>query len=69
MPVELALRALGEHKMLRDLRLLLRHADDTVFYEPVERITGRQVRACVSGIDIEADLASELFILHPPGDE
>jgi hypothetical protein len=37
------------------------------FCEPIERLTGRTVRAFISGIDTEADLASEMFVLHPPG--
>ena len=37
------------------------------FCEPVERITGRKVRAFISGIDTEADIATEMFVLHPAG--
>jgi hypothetical protein len=36
-----------------------------VFCDPIERFTGRKVRAFVSGIDVEADVASEMFVLHP----
>jgi uncharacterized protein YbcI len=61
------LRALGEHKELRDLRLLFQYADVDVFCEPVEQVTGRKVRAFVSGIDTEADLATEIFVLYPDG--
>ena len=36
------------------------------FCEPVERITGRKVRAFISGIDTHVDgLSVETFILHP----
>jgi uncharacterized protein YbcI len=59
------LRALGEHKELRDLRLLFQYADVDVFCDPVEQVTGRKVRAFISGIDTEADLATEIFVLHP----
>jgi hypothetical protein len=38
-----------------------------VFCDPVEQLTGRKVRAFVSGIDTELDLASEMFVLHPAG--
>ena len=66
-PAERSLRNLGEHKHLRDLRLLFQYAQTDRFCEPVERLTGRKVRAFVSGIDTDADVASELFVLHPEG--
>jgi hypothetical protein len=43
----------------------LKYADINVFCDPIERFTGRKVRAFVSGIDVEADVASEMFVLHP----
>ena len=66
-PAELSLRKLGEHGRLRDLRLLFQYAETELFCEPVERLTGRKVRAFVSGIDTEVDLATEMFLLHPAG--
>ncbi len=66
-PAERRLRELGEHGRLRELRMLFQYADTKVFCEPIERLTGRTVRAFVSGIDTKSDLASELFVLHPPG--
>ena len=66
-PAEHSLRKLGEHERLRELRLLLQYAEVEVFCEPIERITGRKVRAFVSGIDTAEDLACELFVLHPVG--
>ena len=66
-PAERRLRQLGEHGRLRDLRLLFQYAETSAFCDPVERLTGRKVRAFVSGIDTEADLASEMFVLHPAG--
>jgi uncharacterized protein YbcI len=68
-PAERSLRNLGEHKHLRDLRLLFQYAQTDLFCEPVERLTGRKVRAFVSGIDTDADVAIELFVLHPEGYE
>jgi hypothetical protein len=35
------------------------------FVGAVERITGRKVRAFVSGVDTRRDAASELFYLEP----
>jgi uncharacterized protein YbcI len=58
---------LGEESRLRDLRLLFQYAEVAAFCSPIERITGRKVKAFISGIDAHADLASEMFVLHPDG--
>jgi uncharacterized protein YbcI len=64
-PAERNLQAMGEHQRLRDIRLLFQYAEEARFTEPVERITGRKVKAFISGIDTNADVACELFVLHP----
>ena len=64
-PAERSLRRMGEHERLRDLRLLFQYAETTRFCEPIERLTGRKVRAFISGIDTVSDVASEMFVLHP----
>lgn len=66
-PAERSLRKLGEHKQLRDLRMLFQYAEVEKFCAPVERLTGRKVRAFISGIDSEVDVATEMFVLHPEG--
>lgn len=59
---------MGEHQRLRDTRMFFQYAKMRDFCEPVERLTGRKVRAFISGIDTEANgLATELFVLHPDG--
>jgi uncharacterized protein YbcI len=68
-PAEHSLRRLGEHGRLRDLRMLFQYAEVATFCDPVERLTGRKVRGFISGIDTEADLACETFLLHPVGFE
>jgi uncharacterized protein YbcI len=69
-PAERNLVKMGEHQRLRDLRLFFQYASVREFCEPVERLTGRKVRAFISGIDTEADgLGTELFVLHPAGYE
>ncbi len=69
-PAERNLVDMGEDQRLRDLRLFFQYATLREFVEPVERITGRKVRAFVSGIDSQADgLAIESFVLHPEGYE
>ena len=64
-PAEHKLRDMGEHARLRDLRMLFQYADVGLFTKPVEDITGRTVRAFVSGMDVEADVATEVFVMHP----
>jgi uncharacterized protein YbcI len=66
-PAEHSLRRLGEHGRLRDLRMLFQYAEVEVFCEPIERLSGRKVRSFMSGIDTVADVASEMFVLHPAG--
>lgn len=66
-PAEHKLVEIGEHARLRDLRLLFQYAEVAAFCAPIERLTGRKVRAFVSGIDARADLATEMFVLHPVG--
>ena len=59
---------MGEHQRLRDIRMFFQYATVREFCEPVERLTGRKVRAFVSGLDSEAEgFAVELFQLHPEG--
>ncbi len=64
-PAERSLVALGEHQRLRDVRMFFQHATENDFRAAVETITGRKVRAFVSGIDTKHDVASEVFYLHP----
>jgi uncharacterized protein YbcI len=64
-PAERALVEMGEHQRLRDTRMFFQHASETQFVEVVERITGRSVRAFVSGIDVERDLSDEVFHMEP----
>jgi uncharacterized protein YbcI len=69
-PVEKSLIALNQHERLRDLRMLFQYADEAQFCRPVERLTGRKVKAFISGIDTKVDgLSTELFVLHPIGAE
>jgi uncharacterized protein YbcI len=57
--------ALGEHQRLRDIRMLFQHASESQFCEVIERVSGRKVRAFVSGIDTKRDVSSEVFYLEP----
>jgi uncharacterized protein YbcI len=64
-PAERKMVALGEHERLRDIRMFFQHASDREFTETVEQITGRTVRAFVSGIDTAQDVSAEVFYLQP----
>jgi uncharacterized protein YbcI len=55
----------GEHQRVRDIRNFFQHAADWNFVDTVEQITGRSVRAFVSGTDTQHDVSSEVFYLHP----
>jgi uncharacterized protein YbcI len=67
-PVERNLVKMGEHQRLRDMRTFFQYATVEGFCEPIERLTGRKVRAFISGIDSQVDgLSVELFLLHPEG--
>ena len=67
-PVERNLAAMGEHQRLRDLRTFFQYATVPEFCEPIERLTGRKVRAFISGIDTEVEgVSTEMFFLHPEG--
>jgi len=69
-PAERRLIALGEHQHVRETRLIFQYATLPEFCEPVERITGRKVRAFISGIDSAVDgLSIESFVFYPAGEE
>jgi uncharacterized protein YbcI len=66
-PAERSLVRLGEHQRLRDTRTFFQHASETEFCEAIEKLTGRKVRAFVSGMDVEKDVSAEVFYLRPEG--
>ena len=66
-PAERRMRKMGEHQRLRDQRNFFQYASVREFVEPIERLTGRRVKAFISGMDTEEDVAVENFVLHPEG--
>ena len=62
-PAEHSLAEMGEHQRLRDVRVFFQYATEKQFREVVERVVARPVRAFVSGIDTERDVATEIFYL------
>ena len=63
--IERTMADAGEWERLRDLRVHFQYLRQDDFVGAVEQITGRKVRAFVSGIDTKQDVASELFYLEP----
>ena len=64
-PAERNMVALGEHQRVREIRMFFQHAAEQAFIDAVEQITGRKVRAFVSGIDTTRDVSSEVFYFEP----
>ena len=68
--VERNLARLDEHERLRDMRSFFQYASVREFCEPIERLTGRKVKAFTSGIDTQVDgLSVETFVLYPAGSD
>jgi uncharacterized protein YbcI len=57
----------GEHERLRNLRMFFQYEYEDDFVGAVEAITGRKVKAFISGLDTRRDVACELFYLEPNG--
>jgi uncharacterized protein YbcI len=55
---------LGDQQRLRDVRLFFQHSSEEYLTRPVEEIFGRKVRAFISGIDADQDVAVEVYILE-----
>ncbi|MDP9144210.1 MAG: DUF2294 domain-containing protein [Actinomycetota bacterium] len=64
-PAERNMVALEEHQRVREIRMFFQHAAERDFTDAVEQITGRKVRAFVSGIDTSRDVSSEVFYFEP----
>ena len=64
-PAEHRMVQLGEDQRVRDIRTFFQHASAQEFVAAVEEITGRRVRAFVSGTDTRQDVSSEVFYLKP----
>jgi uncharacterized protein YbcI len=68
-PAERNLATMDEHHRLRDTRMFFQYAMVEQFVESVEALTGRKVRAFVSGIDTRADVSAELFYFESESTE
>ncbi|MGE5527187.1 MAG: Na-translocating system protein MpsC family protein [Methanosarcina sp.] len=63
-PAERSLAEMGEHQRLRDTRMYFQSATAEKFREIIERVTGRRVRAFISGLDAGEDVCAEVFYLE-----
>jgi uncharacterized protein YbcI len=67
-PAERNLVDMGEHERLRETRMFFQYASVRELCEPIERLTGRRVRAFTSGIDTQVEgMSVETFVLYPEG--
>lgn len=64
-PVERSMREMGEQQRLRDIRMMFQYAPEARFRAAVEEITGRRVLSFMSAVDVERDLACEIFVFEP----
>jgi uncharacterized protein YbcI len=63
-PAERSVVEMGEQQRLRDTRLYFQVATADKFREIIERLTGRKVRAFISGLDADVDVCTEVFYLE-----
>ena len=63
-PAERSLAEMGEHQRLRDTRMYFQAATHDRFIGVVEKVTGRKVRAFISGLDANKDVCAEVFYLE-----
>ena len=68
-PAERTLIDAGRLDSVRQTRHEFQEAMRPVFSQAVEEITGRRVIAFMSQVHFEPDMASEVFVLEPEGDD
>lgn len=64
--VELTLLSHGEKEAVEAFRRTFQSTMEAQFTEVVEQATGRRVRAYMSQVHVDPDVAVELFLLAPP---
>jgi uncharacterized protein YbcI len=68
-PVEKTLLKDGRRDDVKQMRQLFQMAMESLFSEAVEEITGRKVIQFMSQVAFEPDMAAEIFVLEPAGDD
>ncbi len=66
--VERTLADQGRADSVRDVRMTFQVATADRFRKTVEELTGRSVRSFVSAVDVENEIAYEVFLLAPSTD-
>ena len=68
-PVERTLIEAGRTEAVRDTRNIFQDAMSVRFTEAVEAATGRTVIAFMSQVCFDPDMAAEVFVLEPQGED
>jgi uncharacterized protein YbcI len=68
-PVERTLIEAGRQEAVRENRGIFQDAMTQRFSEAVEEATGRKVIAFMSQVHFDPDMAAEVFVLEPQGDD
>ena len=68
-PVEHTLLAAGREEQVRVTRQVFQQAHRDAFISAVEEICGRKVRAFLSQVHFNPDIAVEVFLMEPDGNE
>lgn len=68
-PVEKTLLRDGQHQGVKETRQLFQMAMRAEFSAAVEEITGRKVIQFMSQVAFDPDMAAEVFVLEPEGDD
>lgn len=63
-PVEKTLMRAGKRENVRQTRLLHQLTLEAEYKRPVEELTGRRIRAFISSVHFEPDMAVELFLFE-----
>jgi uncharacterized protein YbcI len=67
-PAERRLTGLGEGERVRSARAALERAVQADLVAAVAEVAGRPVRHAVNGLDVDHDVATELFVLSDSGE-
>ena len=68
-PVERTLIEAGRTEAVRETRNIFQEAMGPKFREAVEEATGRSVIAFMSQVHVDPDMAAEVFVLEPQGED
>jgi uncharacterized protein YbcI len=68
-PVERTLIEAGQEDRVRETRAAHRAATDSVYKERMESVLGRRVEAHLSSVNVDPDVAVDVFVLGPEHDD